>query len=263
MRPILFELFGLPIRSYGTTMALAFLLAILLAVREAKRKGFPPEIIVDIALALCLGGLVGARILYVLLDLGYYRHNIQEILNLSAGGLSFYGGFAGGFAAAWWYGRRKKLPNWRLADLCVPYAALGYAIVRIGCLLNGCCYGVPTRLPWALACREGDPITLRHPTQIYASIGSLLLFFLLYRLRNHRRFSGFLFFLYVGLYAVMRGTIEAFRDSQILFAGVRTTQVASLAVAVMAFGIIWYQERRRLRGVAPGVDSGEEVGRGA
>ena len=263
MRPILFDLFGLPIRAYGTTMALAFLLAILLASREARKKGFPPEIIVDIALALCLGGLVGARLLYVLLDLGYYRRHVLEIFNLSAGGLSFYGGFASGFAAAWWYGRRKKLPNWQLADLCVPYAALGYAIVRIGCFLNGCCYGVPTRLPWALVCREGDPFTLRHPTQIYASLGSLLLFLVLYKLRDHRRFQGFLFFLYMGLYAVMRGIIEAFRDSQILFAGVRTTQVASLAVAILAFGVIWHGERRRLSAARPGVDSGEEVGSGA
>ncbi len=263
MRPVLFELLGLPIRAYGTSMSLAFLLAVILASREAIKKGFAPEIIVDIALALCLGGLVGARLLYVLLDLGYYRRHLLEILDLQAGGLSFYGGFAAGFAAAWWYGRRKRLPNWQLADLCVPYAALGYAIVRIGCLLNGCCYGIPSRVPWALACREGDPFTLRHPTQIYASLGSLLLFLILYKLRNHRRFQGFLFFLYLGSYAIMRGVVEAFRDSQILFAGVRTTQVASLALAILAFGTIWYRERRRLSAAGPGVDRGEEMGRGA
>lgn len=262
MHKVLFTLFGLPIYAYGAALALAFLVAILLAGREAKAKGYNPEIIVDIALALCLGGLLGARLLFVLLDLPYYWRHPWEILNVRAGGLSFYGGALAGFAAAWWYGRRKKLPNWHLADLCVPYAALGYAIVRIGCFLNGCCYGTPSGVPWALACREGDPSTLRHPTQLYASAGSLIIFFVLRRLKNHRRFPGFLLFLYMGLYGIMRAVVEAFRESQILFAGIRTSQVASLAAAAVAFGIIWHRERHRSHPAELGIDRGEEVGSG-
>lgn len=264
LRPILFSLFGLKIYAYGTALALAFLIAIALASREGRRTGLvTPETVIDIALCLCVGGLIGARLLYVLLEFGYYRQNPWEILNIKAGGLSFYGGAIAGFGAAWWYGRRKKLEPWPIADLLVPYAALGYAIVRIGCFLNGCCYGTASHLPWAIACKAGDPLTLRHPTQLYASLGSLILFGILLAFRKHKRFPGFLFFLYAGLYAVMRGVIEGFRESQILFGPVRTTQVACLFMALFAFGVILHKERHRVRMEGLEVKSGEDVGRGA
>jgi len=250
---------GLSVYAYGTSLAIAFLAAITLARRDAARKGIPPETIVDIALALCLGGLLGARLLFVLIDLGYYWHQPLEIFNVRAGGLSFYGGAVAGFAAAWWYVKHKRLEPWAIADTVVPYAALGYAIVRIGCFFNGCCYGIPTHLPWGWPCREGDPFTTRHPTQLYASLGSFLLFLLLLRWRGHKRFTGFLFFLYMGLYAIMRAAIEVFRDSQILFGHVRLTQVASLAMAGYAFGTIWYRERHRLRARLE-VKGGEDLG---
>ena len=248
MRSVLFTVLGLPIYAYGTALALAFLVAIVLASRDAAKKGFRPETIIDIALALCIGGIIGARLLYVLLELGYYRHHPLEILMIRSGGLSFYGGAVAGFGLAWWYGRLKKLDAWMLADICVPYAALGYAIVRIGCFLNGCCYGVPTGVSWALACKAGDPLTLRHPTQLYASAGSFIIFLILFSLRNHRRFKGFLFFLYIGLYAIMRGIVEAFRDDQILFASIRTTQVICIISVVFAFYMIRRRESRRLHG---------------
>ena len=263
MHRILFSVFGLPVYAYGTALALAFVVAITLASRDAARKGIPVEIIIDIALALCLGGIIGGRLLYVMLEWGYYQRYLWEILDIRAGGMSFIGAALAGFAAAWWYVKRKGFAPWPLADLVVPYAALGYSMVRIGCLLNGCCYGVPSDLPWAFACREGDPLTPRHPTQIYASLGAFLLFLLLLRLRNHKRFPGFNFFVGMGLYAVMRGVIETFRDSQILWAGLHTTQVACLIMAAYAFTVIYRRERRRLREMKLEVKSGEEVGRGA
>ncbi|MGE5552260.1 MAG: prolipoprotein diacylglyceryl transferase [Bacteroidota bacterium] len=263
MRQILFSLFGLPIYAYGTALALGFLIAIVLATREAAKKGVSPETIVDIALCLCLGGLVGARITYVLLEFGYYAQHPLEILNIKAGGLSFYGGAVVAFATAWWYAKKKRLEPWPIADIVTPYVPLGYAIVRLGCFLNGCCYGLPSHVPWALACKDGDPYTLRHPTQLYAAAASFLLFLLLYRLRNHRRFPGFLFFLYMGLYAIVRGIIEAFREDQILFAEVRTTQVVCLIAAAYAAAVIWRREKRRLQTLRLEVDGGEEVGRGA
>lgn len=289
MHPILFRLFGLEIYAYGASLALAFTIAIALASRDARQRGFRPEIIVDIALALCLGGLIGARLLYVLLDLGYYLRMPWEILNVRSGGLSFYGGAIGGIAAAWLHGLRKNWPNWVLADICAPYAPLAYAVVRIGCLLNGCCYGTPSRIPWALACKEGDPFVLRHPTQLYASAGSLAIFFLLYRQRNHKRFPGFLLFLYGALYAVMRGIIEIFRDDPSLIsvfpppirarllgessgllrllgrflAQFRLTQAACLILLAFCLEEIVRRGRRYRRRASLEGYGGEEVGRGA
>ncbi|MGE5529794.1 MAG: prolipoprotein diacylglyceryl transferase [Patescibacteria group bacterium] len=262
---MLFSLFGLPVYAYGASLALAFLLAIALASREARRRGINPEIVVDIALALCLGGVIGARLLFVLLDLGYYLDHPWQILNIRAGGMSFLGAAFAGFGAAWWHVTRKGYEPWALADLCVPYAALGYAIVRLGCFLRGCCYGTPSGVPWALACKEGDPFTLRHPAQLYASLGSFLIFLILLRFKGHRRFTGFLLFLYMGLYAVMRGIIEAFREDPVIFYQIRTTQLACIALLALAAAVILRRERRRLRAPRPEVmtESGEKVGRGA
>ncbi|MGQ9778814.1 MAG: prolipoprotein diacylglyceryl transferase [Bacillota bacterium] len=257
MRPVLFYLFGLPVFAYGACLAVAFAVAILLAQREAAREGLRPEMIVDLALVVCLGGLLGARLLFVLLEFDYYRTRLWEILDIRAGGMSFFGAALGGFAAAWFYAKHKGWPRWRLADLCAPYIALGYAIARLGCLLNGCCYGMATHVPWALACRAGDP-TLRHPTQLYAALGSLLLFILLYRFRRHRHFPGFLFFLYMALYAVMRGIVETFRDSKTIIGGLRLTHLACLAFVLLAVAEIWRRERRWQREERKG-EGGEEV----
>ncbi|NLG84486.1 MAG: prolipoprotein diacylglyceryl transferase [Firmicutes bacterium] len=243
MRPVLFSLFGLPVYSYGLFLALAVGLVVYLAQRKAPRAGFSSETIIDLALVVAVGALLGAPLAFVLVEWDYYRTRPWEIVDFRAGGLSFFGAFGGGFLAARLYAARKKLPFWSLVDFSVPYVALAYAIGRLGCLLNGCCYGVPSRVPWALACRAGDP-TLRHPTQIYASLGGFFIFLLLYRLRNHRRFPGFLFFLYLGLYALMRGVVETFRDSRILFGFVRLTHLACLAVALLAGIEIWRREKR-------------------
>ena len=258
MRPVLFFIFGLPVYSYGVCISLAVMVMVFWAAKNAPRAGFTAETVVDLTLAVTVGCLIGARIVFVLVEWEYYRAHPWEIFNLRAGGLSFFGAVLGGFVAARFYARHKRLPFWRLADFAVPYVALGYAIGRIGCLLNGCCYGVPTRVPWALPCAAGDP-TLRHPTQIYASIGSFLLFILLYRLREHRRFPGFLFFLYLVLYAVMRGIIEIFRDSLRVMGPWRLTQFGCLLLALFALEEIWRRERRWRKGDKGKDGRGEEM----
>ena len=220
MRPVLFEIWGWPIHSYGLMLAIAFLIGISAVGKAAKRFEIKFDTIIDMGVWILVGAVVGARLAYVITEYHYYLAAPWEILKLNSGGLAFHGGLIGGFGAGYWFLKRQQIFPWSLADLATPYIALGYAIVRIGCLLNGCCYGKPSSLPWAFACAANDP-TPRHPTQLYAMIGSLILFVILWSLRNHRKFAGFLFLLYVGLYSVFRFSIEFFREGPMVLSLVK------------------------------------------
>lgn len=242
MRPVIFSFGPLTVYSYGLMVALAILLGIFWVGNRAKKEGLADfDQITDLAIHILLGGIIGARIVYVLTDLPQYLRDPFSVFYLTSGGLSFYGGVLGAFALGYRYARRAGLPIWKLADVIALYIPLGYSVARIGCFLRGCCYGVPSHLPWALACAAEDDLP-RHPTQIYAIIANLLIFLILRRYRKHRYFSGFLFWLYLELYAITRFVIEIFRDSQILaFGWLRTTQAACILIAV---GVFFYIRRR-------------------
>jgi len=237
VRPILFQIWRIPVFSYGFLLAVAFVIGTILGMREAKRRGINPDKIIDLALYTCIAGIVGARVLFILLDIPTYFQDPVKIINLRDGGLSFQGGLALAILVGIWFARHEKLNPWVLADVAAPIIPLAYALVRVGCLLNGCCYGLPTSLPWALACKAGDQ-TLRHPTQIYAAVLSLVIFFILYRLRNHKRFPGYLMFLYVGLYSVSRFIVEIFRDVPRMLGPLSLAQLASIVLAFGAFACI-------------------------
>lgn len=237
MRPILFQIWRIPVFSYGFLLACAFVVGTVLGVREARRRGINPDKVIDLALYTCIAGIVGARLLFVLLDIPTYFQDPIKLINLRDGGLSFQGGLVAAVLVGIWFCRREKISAWVMADIAAPLIALGYSLVRIGCLLNGCCYGTPSDVAWAIAGRAGDP-TLRHPAQIYAALLSLVIFAILFRLRNHRRFAGYLMFLYVGLYSISRFIVEMFRDVPRMLGPLSITQLASILLAIGAFACI-------------------------
>ena len=144
MHPIIVEIGPVTIYSYGVVVAVGFITAAWLAARQAASEGLSPEGILDIALVCIISGIIGARLLHVLLNLPYYMHSPAEILMLNRGGLAFQGGFFAAIAAGVLYAKRAGLSFLRAADIMAPYIALGQAIGRIGCFLNGCCYGAFT-----------------------------------------------------------------------------------------------------------------------
>ncbi|MEW5865347.1 MAG: prolipoprotein diacylglyceryl transferase [Bacillota bacterium] len=237
MRPILFQIWRIPVFSYGFLLACAFVVGTILGVREARRRGIDPDKVIDLALYVCIAGIIGSRVLFVLLDIPTYFQDPIKIINLRDGGLSFQGGLASAILVGIWFCRREKINPWVMADVAAPLIPLGYALARVGCLLNGCCYGLPTDLPWALAARAGDE-TLRHPTQLYAAVLSLVIFAILFRLRNHKKFPGYLMFLYVGLYSISRFIVEIFRDVPRMIGPLSIAQLASILLAFGAFACI-------------------------
>ncbi len=211
MRSTLFTIFGLPIRSYGFMMAVGFAFGIWRAVRISKKRyDIEADRIYDLALVLLASGVIGARIVYILLNPS--TENWHNFVAVWQGGLSFHGGLGLAMIAGYVYTKIAKLSYWKCADLIAPSLAIGYAFTRIGCFLNGCCYGCPTSMPWGVRFNENGIITApSHPTQLYASAANFIIFMLLTRLERLNRKQGFVFVAYLGLYSIYRFFIEFLR----------------------------------------------------
>ncbi len=250
MQPILFEIFGFPIYTYGFMLALAFLIAIIGINRRVKSRGIVIEnLVLDLATWILVGAIVGARLVYILCEYNYYLNaSWWEVFRIDQGGLAFHGGLIGGFIAGYWFLKRKRVNPWEMADIVAPFIAIGYGIVRIGCFLNGCCYGKETTLPWGVVFPKLDAC-LRHPTQIYSFVGSMLIAVILLWGFPKRQFPGHLFLLYVGYYSIMRFIVELFREYHPVFWGLSLAHYACLAMGLLAFSIILvvksrYQKRK-------------------
>src|SRR5579863_5289898 len=225
MFPEVFHIGGFFLPTYGLLVAVAFLTALWITGRLARQSGLNRENVLNLGIYCALAGIVGAKLLMIALDPAI-RDNWREIFSLAtlqAAGI-FYGGLMAALATAFYYMRRHALPALKTADAFAPGLALGHSIGRLGCFSAGCCWGVPTRLPWAVTFTStranqlvgvplGEPL---HPTQLYESIGELVIFALLYLgfLRPHR--DGSVISLYLVLYGLLRFLVEfvRFHDQQ-------------------------------------------------
>jgi phosphatidylglycerol:prolipoprotein diacylglycerol transferase len=198
-------------------VALGFLSGLWLASRRALREGIAAEAVLDLGPWLIVGTIAGARLLYVAT---YWREQFAgkpfwEVFKVWHGGLVYYGGLIGASLAGMLYARGKGLPLWKLADILAPGIALGQVFGRIGCLLNGCCWGRRCDLPWAISFpannAAGAPTWPVHPTQIYESLLSLGLCVALIWLQRRKRFDGQIFSFYLIGYALLRSFVELFR----------------------------------------------------
>jgi phosphatidylglycerol:prolipoprotein diacylglycerol transferase len=208
---------SLTLHSYGLLLVIGFFAATWSAAKEAKRRGYDPNIILDMALPMLIVTVLACRVLYVMLAHNQF-HSFWEMLRVWDGGLSFYGAFIGGPLVFAYFARARKINFFTLCDLVTPSVFLGYAFGRVGCLLNGCCYGRACALPWAVQFpTEGNPSVLTppsHPTQAYSAIIALGLFFLMQRAKVSKRFTQFagqISLLFIVLYLLERSFIEIFR----------------------------------------------------
>lgn len=248
MHSILFYIGPVPIRAYGLMLWIALIVGLFVSVRMARRTKIKSDHVVDVTLYSVLAGVVGAHLVSILLDLPYYLNDPSQILSLWQGmlspsgglrGLSFHGGLIGGIAAALLYTRKKNISFLAMADVCSPGLALAYGITRIGCFLNGCCYGIPTDLPWAVRFHEG--MLPSHPTQIYALLANIGIFVILVILSSRSRFTGEVFVSYLALYSGYRFLIEFLRKgvtAEVAFAGLTQAQIVSLVVMAVAVPIL-------------------------
>ena len=263
MHPTAFNLGSLHVTWYGVMVALGFIAGLWTASRRALRSGVAAESVVDLGPWLILGAIAGARALYVV---SYWKESFGggsawEVFAVWNGGLVYYGGLIGATLAGVLYLRLKKLRFWKVADVLAPSIALGCVFGRIGCLLNGCCYGRVCHLPWAirfpaksLACdgqvadglldanaAQSLPV---HPTQIYDSLLNLCLYAALAWLYRRKKFDGQVFSAYFVGYALLRSFVELFRGDyparQHYLGGWATpAHLVSIVALVAGLALLW------------------------
>ena len=242
---ILLKIGMLEIKSWGAMLMLGFLAGTYTAVRLARRRGIPGERLIDLGLVILVGALLGARIAYVIMTPGTPLFDFKDVLTNGLGGLSFHGGLIGGFLAGSAYLLVTKLNFWRVADCVAPAIALGYAITRIGCFLNGCCYGKETTLPWGLRFPDSPDVFARThtvlPDQLFASAMGLLMFGALLLLSRGKSLgrAGRLFMVLLVLEGVERFIMEIFREPDPRFTSL-LTPAQWVSIALFIIGIIGY-----------------------
>jgi phosphatidylglycerol:prolipoprotein diacylglycerol transferase len=258
MYPVLFKLptfhlfgksFDPTLHTYGVLLAVAFLAGLWVVSRQAKKAGLDPGRVTDLAVWVLIAGLVGAKVLLVAVEGRFYIKNPREFLSILQSGGVFYGGLMGGIAAAWFCVRRYALPGWQTADVLAPGVIIGQAIGRLGCFAAGCCWGKPAQVPWAVTFRDmyasravGTPMdTPLHPTQIYESLGALLIFLGLLWLAPRKRFHGQVVLAYAFAYSGLRFVIEFFRgdpDRGSVFGGALSTSQLIAILLIAGAGLI-------------------------
>ncbi|MEW6725854.1 prolipoprotein diacylglyceryl transferase [Desulforudis sp. 1088] len=231
MQPILFYIGPLPVHGYGLMLAIGVAVGTWVVAREGRRLGWNVDTLLDLAIYLIIAGVAGSRLLYLLIEPQEIRSPL-DVLRVWEGGLSFYGALGLCLVVFIWFARRRRLPVYGLGDLLALGVAAGYPFGRIGCFLNGCCYGRPTDLPWAVTF-PFDHIA-RHPTQLYSAGFGLAIFLTLWFLRKRKPFDGYLMWLYLFLYAAYRFIIDFWRESPPGVEWLTVGQLGSLAVMLVA-----------------------------
>ena len=305
MQGRLFSFFSIPFPSYFVLLLTGFIFATAAGAIWAKRVGQDPDVVVDLGLAMLLAGVVGARLLHVIADGYFwdYVHLCTDPAKVDwkitqaecitdryngvwdaakgvchptevdcwawakfwAGGLTYYGGFIGASFAGWWLLKRDRFPFWKAADMAGLVIPIGLGFGRMGCLLAGCCFGLPSKMPWALSFPSHspasetqfkvglldspfDPSLPVHPTQIYESAGSFAIAaFLILFLHSRKRYDGQIFLAFVALYAAVRFVLEFWRnDDRGGLLGLSTSQL----IGVILVAIVVAVHRVRLAKVA-------------
>jgi phosphatidylglycerol:prolipoprotein diacylglycerol transferase len=257
MFPYLIEIGAFRLPTYGVLVAAAFLAALAVTNRLAKRAGLDPERVLNLAMYCAVAGIVGAKIAMILEDLDYYASRPLEIFSLStlqAAGI-FYGGLIGALLVAWWYMRKAGLPLLATADVFAPGVALGHGVGRLGCFAAGCCWGTQCERPWAVTFTSkeahdlvGVPLDIPlHPTQLYEAGAEFAIFgFLLWRIGNPHR-NGAIIGWYLVLYSCVRFAVDFLRrqdEDARLTSSLTNAQWVSLAL--IAFAVLnWIRLRNR------------------
>lgn len=254
-----FKIFGVPIYWYGIIIALAFLAAVLLAMRSSKKYGIESENILDLILFTAPAAIIGARLYYVIFSWDKFKNNLLEIFMTRNGGLAVYGGIIAAFITVWLFARHKKIPLLHLFDFGVPYLALGQAIGRWGNFVNQEAFGSATSLPWRM---NGDVVDNYlssltqsvdltkvgvHPTFLYESLLDFGIFLFLAFYRKKKKLEGEVLFLYLILYGAGRFFIEGLRTDSLMLGNLRVSQMLSLLLVLVFISVFFYRRFRKNR----------------
>jgi phosphatidylglycerol---prolipoprotein diacylglyceryl transferase len=258
MYPILFEIRGFPVYTYGLLLAAAYLLGLQFALVRARKRNLDPNKVMDLGIWIIVSALVGAKLMLVFVERDRFGWNWPDLLNLFRSAGVFYGGLIAAVLVALWYLWRHRMPIWTVTDVFAPGIALGHVIGRLGCLFAGCCFGRATDVPWAITFHNefarqnsGTPLGIGlHPTQLYEAGAELLILgILLFSEKRGRYFPGRTFWSYMLLYGVSRFIIEFYRGDargtiDVFLMPMSTSQFVSLLIVPLSLAMLVVLGRR-------------------
>ncbi|MCX5700928.1 MAG: prolipoprotein diacylglyceryl transferase [Candidatus Omnitrophica bacterium] len=242
MHPEICKLGPVTVYSYGLMLVIAFVVSTFLAAAQAKREKIDPEIIFNLSFTIFISGIIGARIFYVLDNLNYYLKAPLEIIMLQKGGLAWFGGLILGSICGILYIKRKNLPVYKIIDLFAPFVAFGQAIGRIGCFLNGCCYGKES----AFGIYSPAQGAVLIPSQLYSALILVVIFVILRIMQVRPHKNGEIFFAYLFFYSIKRFFVEYLRaDNPVIIFGLTLFQILSIAVFILAAIYLYIIKKRK------------------
>jgi phosphatidylglycerol---prolipoprotein diacylglyceryl transferase len=281
MRKILFEIpipflqKIIPVYSYGLMLMIAFMVAIFIARWRARKENIDPNKITDLGIYMLCAGIFGARLFFVIQFFDSYKDDLLSIFKVYEGGLVYYGGLFAAVVVGFIFVKKHQLSFLKVLDIVIPSGALGLAFGRIGCFLNGCCFGkVAPHIPWAvqfprttdkMGMVDGSPVFLHHyelglvqlsdthslsihPTQLYSFLLNIALFFVLSMFFKYRKREGEVLLLFGILYPIIRFSMEALRgDNPLLLNYFTIAQIISIFVfiaSLILFIILRFRDAR-------------------
>ena len=245
MDPIAFTILGKEIRWYGIMAAVGFMAAVFIMQRIRNHANLKKDQVSDITMIGMIGGVIGARIFYVIQFWDQFSNNYLEIIRIDHGGLVFYGGFIVALGSIVCYCIAKKISLIAVLDVSAPSIAMGHAMGRIGCFMNGCCYGKSCDLPWGviypLDSEPGHKFANRavHPVQLYEVFGNILICVaLLFAIKKVRK--GQTAAIYLVLYGILRFVDELFRGDHTDTFMWTLTRAQFIGLILIPIGLIWF-----------------------
>ena len=245
MHPIAFTILGKEIRWYGIMAAVGFMLAVFIMQRIRNHANLKKDQVSDITMIGMIGGVIGARIFYVVQFWDQFSNNYAEIIRIDHGGLVFYGGFIVALLSIIYYCALKNISILAVLDIAAPSIAIGHAAGRIGCFMNGCCYGKSCELPWGviypLNTEPGHKFTdiPLHPVQIYEVFGNVIICALLLLVLQKVK-KGQTAAIYLTLYGILRFVDEMFRGDHTDTFLLSLTRAQFIGLILIPVGIIWF-----------------------
>lgn len=256
MRIILFEIFGIQIKSYGLMIAIGIIVAASLFIKKGKKRGYNEDLLLNMIIFAVIGGILGGKGLFIITEIKDIIKEPSILLNFGYG-FVVYGAIGGGALAMYLYCRKKKWNILEMLDITVPGLAIAQGFGRIGCFLAGCCYGAQTDLPIGVVFPQGSlaPSGIHvHPTQIYSSIFDFILgFFLLYYSKK-KRVDGKVMGMYLIIYSIGRFLVEILRNDPRGSVGVLSTS-QFIAIFTLVLGIIIFNINKFVKGEKKSIES--------
>lgn len=240
---IAFSVFGIEVYMYAICIVIGIIVAAILCNISKEKFENKFENILDIGIFSLFFGIIGARIYFIIFNLEYYLNNIKEVFNFRDGGLAIYGGLITGILTAIIICKIKEIDILNVLDYVIPFVALAQAIGRWGNFFNVEAYGYETDIFLRMGIFTSDGYIEVHPTFLYESICTILIFFILRKLQKNRKFKGEIFLLYCILYSGIRFFIEGLRIDSLMFYNFRISQILSIIIFLISI-IMFYLTKK-------------------